>query len=70
MTSALLSKKWGDKEEVLRKNKMLKSRGVYVEEDMSRAGRNRRRELEKLCKEVKVGLHTALYTCLKLVPQQ
>ena len=55
MISTLLSKKWGDKEEVLRKNKMLKSRGVYVEEDMSRAGRNRRRELEKLCKEVKVG---------------
>ena len=52
---AIFFQKWSDKEEVLRKARMLKnsSLGIHVEEDFSRAAKFRRRELEKLAKEVK-----------------
>jgi len=45
--------KWTDKEEVLRKSKILKSKGIHVEEDLSRAAKSRRRELEKLMRSIK-----------------
>lgn len=45
--------KWSDKEEILRKSKILKNSGILIEEDFSRAAKVRRRELEKLVKEVK-----------------
>ena len=45
--------KWSDKEDVLRKAKILKTTGIYVEEDFSRAAKFRRKELEKFAKEVK-----------------
>jgi hypothetical protein len=45
--------KWSDKEDILRKAKILKSSGIHVEEDFSRAAKFRRKELEKLAKEVK-----------------
>jgi len=45
--------KWSDKEDVLRKAKILKTSGIYVEEDFSRAAKFRRKELEKFAKQVK-----------------
>lgn len=45
--------KWSDKEEVMRKKQLLKMKGIIVEEDLSRAARTRRRELEKLFKNIK-----------------
>merc|ERR1719471_1682980 len=45
--------KFSDKEEILRKSKVLRNSGVVVEEDLSRAAKNRRRELEKFVKEIK-----------------
>ena len=48
-----LPQKWSDKEEILRKSKILKNSGILVEEDFSRAAKSRRRELEKLVKEVR-----------------
>ncbi len=36
----------------MRKSKVLKNLGVTVEEDLSRAARARRRELEKFVKEI------------------
>lgn len=45
--------KWTDKEDVLRKSKILKTSGIYVEEDFSRAAKFRRKELEKFAKEIK-----------------
>jgi len=45
--------KWSDKEEVLRKRQLLKMKGIQLEEDLSRAGRARRRELEKLMRSIK-----------------
>ena len=38
---------------MLRKKQLLKMKGIQVEEDLSRAGRARRRELEKLMKSIK-----------------
>ena len=40
---------------------MLKTKGITVEEDLSRAARLRRRELEKLMKVIKVKI---FYFCL------
>ena len=40
---------------MLRKRQLLRSKGVNVEEDLSRAARTRRRELEKLFKSIKVS---------------
>ncbi len=37
--------KWSDKEEILRKSKILKNSGIWVEEDFSKAAKNRRRVL-------------------------
>ena len=45
--------KWSDKEDVFRKSKILKTSGIYVEEDFSRAAKFRRKELEKFAKEIK-----------------
>ena len=45
--------KWSDKEEILRKSKILKNSGITVDEDFSRAAKLRRRELEKLIREIK-----------------
>jgi len=47
--------KWSDKEEILRKSKILQSSGLSVTEDFSRAAKRRRRELEKLVKEVRAA---------------
>lgn len=44
---------WSDKEEIFRKSKILKNCGIIVEEDFSRAAKFRRKELEKLVKEIK-----------------
>ena len=49
----LIFQKWSDKEEILRKSKILKNSGIWVEEDFSRPAKLRRKELEKLVKEVK-----------------
>jgi len=46
--------KWSDKEEVLRKNPLLKLKGIQAEEDLSRAAKSRRKELEKLMKSIKI----------------
>ena len=40
---------------MLRKSKILKAKGIQVEEDLSRAAKSRRRELEKLMKNIKVS---------------
>ena len=45
---------WSDKEEIFRKSKILKNCGIIVEEDFSRAAKFRRKELEKLVKEIKI----------------
>ena len=50
---SLFLQKWTDKEDVLRKSKILKTTGIYVEEDFSRAAKFRRKELEKFAKEIK-----------------
>jgi hypothetical protein len=53
LTVTDLFQKWADKEEILRKSKVLKSAGVTVEEDFSKAAKNRRKELDKFVKEVR-----------------
>ena len=52
-TCFVMLQKWTDKEDVLRKSKILKTSGIYVEEDFSRAAKFRRKELEKFAKEIK-----------------
>ena len=49
----MIKQNWSDKEEIFRKSKILKNCGIFVEEDFSRAAKFRRKELEKLAKEVK-----------------
>lgn len=53
MHTRYLLQRWSDKEDVLRKAKILKNSGITIEEDFSRAAKNRRKELEKFVKEVK-----------------
>ena len=49
----MIKQNWSDKEEIFRKSKILKNCGIIVEEDFSRAAKFRRKELEKLVKEIK-----------------